>query len=229
MHTEKGIGEALGLLFKAHPWHGVPIGPQAPASVTVYVEMVPTDTVKYEMDKLTGLLVVDRPQKYSNVCPTLYGLVPRTYCGPQVAAFCEQRTARSGLEGDLDPLDICVLTEKAFSHGNILVRARPIGGLRMLDGSEVDDKILGVLEGDAAFGGLDDVTACPEPLVERLRHYFLTYKQGPDQTRPTCEITHVYGRDEALEVVRRSQADYLAAFGDPEAVLRTALTARGGP
>jgi inorganic pyrophosphatase len=199
--------------FTAHPWHGVAVGRTAPVMVTVYVEMVPTDTVKYELDKATGLLRVDRPQKYSNVCPDLYGFVPRTYCDRDVAAYCEERTGRKGLVGDGDPLDICVLTEKQIAHGNILVEAIPIGGLRMLDGSEVDDKLVAVLSGDAVFGGFREISDCPPVLLNRLRHYFLTYKQGPDDPHTACEITHVYGRDEAHEVIRRSQKDYERSFG----------------
>ena len=212
----------LDLLFSSHPWHGVPIGDKAPDVVTVYVEMVPTATVKYELDKDTGLLKVDRPQKYSNVCPSLYGLVPRTHCTTEVAALCEERTGRSGLVGDGDPLDICVLTEKEITHGNILVRAIPIGGLRMLDGAEVDDKIIAVLAGDAVYGSLTDVSGLPPLLLDRLRHYFLTYKQSPDDTRATCEITHVYGREDAHEVIRRSVLDYERGVADIVAVMRKA-------
>jgi len=62
--------------YRAHPWHGVSMGREAPEVVTVYVEIVPTDTVKYEVDKGSGILRVDRPQQYSNVCPALYGFVP---------------------------------------------------------------------------------------------------------------------------------------------------------
>ena len=63
--------ELLGLRFQAHPWHGIAIGAEAPRVVTAYVEIVPTDTVKYEVDKVSGILRVDRPQQYSNVCPAL--------------------------------------------------------------------------------------------------------------------------------------------------------------
>jgi len=70
------LGQRLEILFKAHPWHGVPIGTDAPRIVTAYIEIVPTDTVKYEMEKATGYLKIDRPQKFSNVCPTLYGFIP---------------------------------------------------------------------------------------------------------------------------------------------------------
>src|SRR5215831_10472917 len=82
------LSQLLGLLFKAHPWHGVPIGKDAPAVVTTYIEIVPTDTVKYEIDKITGHLKIDRPQKYSNVCPTLYGFIPQTLCAGRVGEFC---------------------------------------------------------------------------------------------------------------------------------------------
>jgi inorganic pyrophosphatase len=181
--------------------------------VTVYIEIVPTDTVKYEVDKATGILRIDRPQQYSNVCPSLYGFLPRTYCAERVGARCTERTGRPGIVGDGDPLDICVLTEKEITHGDILVRAVPIGGLRMIDGNEADDKIVAVLEGDAVFGSYTDVGECPAALLDRLRHYFLTYKQGPDRGARTVEIAEVYGRDEAHEVIRRSGEDYLAHRG----------------
>src|SRR5262245_42724509 len=117
----------LGVLFKSHPWHGVAIGPEAPEVVSAYIEIVPTDTVKYELDKITGHLKVDRPQRYSNICPSLYGLIPQTFCSEKTAELCSQRTGRRDIQGDGDPLDICVLTEKEITHGDILLRARPIG------------------------------------------------------------------------------------------------------
>jgi inorganic pyrophosphatase len=203
-----------GLLVKAHPWHGVPLGPEAPEVVTTFVELVPSDTVKYELDKATGLLKIDRPQMYSNICPTPYGFIPQTLCAERVAELCAQRNARTAIVGDGDPMDICLLTEKDITHGNILVQARPIGGLRMLDGNEADDKILAVLCGDAVYGAWRDVSDCPAPLLDRLRHYFLTYKQSPDRTLTHCEITHVYDRHEAYEVIRRSHEDYRRHYGD---------------
>jgi inorganic pyrophosphatase len=196
--------------FRAHPWHGVSMGKDAPAVVTTYIEIVPTDTVKYEMDKITGILRMDRPQQYSNVCPSLYGFLPRTLCAERVGELCAERTGRVGIVGDGDPMDVCVLTEKEISHGDILVQAIPIGGLRMIDGQEADDKIVAVLSGDAVFGSLRDISDCPAPLVDRLRHYFLTYKQGPDRASRAVEIAGVYRRDEAHDVIRRSQEDYLA-------------------
>jgi inorganic pyrophosphatase len=207
----------LPLLFKPHPWHGIPIGDDAPERVTCFIEIVPTDTVKYELDKQTGYLKVDRPQKFSNVYPTLYGFVPQTYCGEQIGAFCGQRTGLSGIIGDGDPLDICVLTEKSFSHGDFILSAIPIGGLRMLDGNEADDKIVAVMEGDAVYGGWRDIADCPLALIDRLRHYFLTYKQLPGATNVRVEIAAVYDRAEAQEVIRVSRVDYEAHFAELKA------------
>jgi inorganic pyrophosphatase len=210
-------------LFRSHPWHGAPIGAHAPEVVTVYVEIVPTDTVKYELDKETGYLRVDRPQRFSNVCPALYGFVPQTHCGERNGELTARRTGRSGIVGDGDPLDICVLSEKSIPRGDILLEARPIGGLRMIDRGEADDKIIAVLEGDASYGTWRDIHQCPRSLIDRLRHYFLTYKSGPDALERQVEITHVYDREEAHEVIRRSRDDYRALFPDVQALLAQAL------
>ena len=144
--------------------------------------------------------------------PTLYGFIPRTYCAERVAARCSERLNRPGIKGDGDPLDVCVLTEKPITHGNLLVPAVPIGGLRMLDGLEADDKIIAVLKGDNVYGAYKDIADAPPALIDRLRHYFLTYKQSPDIHSPATEIPEVYGRDEALEVIKRSFEDYDARF-----------------
>lgn len=204
--------ELLGLLFKPHPWHGVPIGDKAPEVVTAFVEIVPTDTVKYEIDKPTGHLKVDRPQKFSNVCPTLYGFIPQTFCGERVAALSQERSGRATIQGDGDPLDICILSEKSFSHGDILLQARPIGGLRLLDHEEADDKIIAVLQGDVAFGHMREIGDLPDAQIERLKHYFLTYKLPPGSRDEAVEIAAVYDRDEAYEVIERSRLDYQERF-----------------
>ncbi|MGH7822376.1 MAG: inorganic pyrophosphatase [Candidatus Binatia bacterium] len=216
------LASILTHLYKAHPWHGVEIGPEAPRIVTAYIEIVPTDTVKYEIDKDSGHLKIDRPQKYSNVSPALYGFVPQTYCGEEVGALCAHRTGRTGVEGDGDPLDICVLTEKAIPRGDLLLRAIPIGGLRMIDRNEADDKIIAVMKDDEVYGGYEDIAQCPSAMIDRLRHYFLTYKDLPGADERRCEIVHTYGRDEAHEVIRRSEADYRKRFGHfDRAALRT--------
>ncbi len=201
------IGKLMGLRYKSHPWHGINIGPDAPDSITAFIEMVPTDTVKYEVDKESGYLRIDRPQKYSNVVPSLYGFIPQTYCADLVAEFANEKTGRKDIIGDKDPLDICVLTEKEIVHGDIIVKSKPIGGFRMIDGNEADDKIIAVLEGDAVFDIYNDVSELPQLIVDRLKHYFLTYKDLPGHPS-NVEIAATYGKNEALEVIKRSMKDY---------------------
>jgi len=205
------IGRLMGLRYKSHPWHGISIGENAPEEVTAFIEVVPTDTVKYEIDKISGYLRVDRPQKFSNVVPALYGFIPQTYCGKRVGDFCNAKTGRSDIKGDGDPIDICVLTEKDLSHGDLLVDAIPIGGFRMIDGNQADDKIIAILKNDTVYGHYDNIDDVPKIVIQRLEHYFLTYKDMPGEDRNT-EITHVYGHDEALEVIRYAVQDYNERF-----------------
>ena len=181
------IARLMGLRYKSHPWHGLEVGDDAPEVVTAFIEMVPTDTVKYELDKVSGYIKIDRPQKYSNVVPALY---------------------------------ICVLTERTISHGDIIARVRPIGGFRMLDGNEADDKIIAVLKHDATYNVYNDISELPHIVVDRLKHYFLTYKDMPgEEGQRKVEITHVYGREEAYEVIRRSLEDYKNHFEGLEDIL----------
>lgn len=197
---------------RSHPWHGLSIGKCVPDEVICYIEMVPTDTVKYEIDKETGLLKVDRPQKYSSLCPSLYGFLPQTYAGSLSAEYCMQKLGIKNIVGDSDPLDICVLTEKTISRGDIILRAVPIGGFRMLDGNEADDKIIAVLVGDSVYGEYKEINECPQGLVERLRHYFLTYKSYPDRPDSQVKIPQIYGSQEAKEVIQCGIKDYRVKF-----------------
>jgi inorganic pyrophosphatase len=217
------LDQLLRTVFQAHPWHGIEPGDPA-GVVNAFIEIVPTDTVKYELDKPSGHLRIDRPQRYSSQPPTLYGFIPRTYCGKSIGDRAAQRTGLGALLGDHDPLDVCVLTEKSIAYGNFLLRARPIGGLRMIDGNEADDKIVAVLEKDIAFGDLHDIAECPPGLVDRLRHYFLTYKQLPGEPARSVSIAEVYDRVEAVEVIRRSLEDYRTEFGTPAESLAKLLT-----
>jgi inorganic pyrophosphatase len=194
--------------YKAHPWHGVELGDEAPAVLTAFIEIVPGDTVKYEIDKESGYLKVDRPQLYSSLAPAPYGFIPRTYCGQRIAELCASRSGKDVRAGDGDPLDILVLSEHRFPHGDILLQAVPIGGLRLVDRREADDKIIAVLRHDDVYGGWSDIGDCPPGLLARLRHYFLTYKTMPGELQRDVEITQVYGRDEAHEVIGAARVDY---------------------
>ena len=208
--------------FVSHPWHGVELGEKSPELVNAYIEIVPADGIKYEIDKASGHIMVDRPQKLSNHMPCLYGFIPKTYCDTKVAEFANEKTGRNDIEGDGDPLDICVLSERTFLHPNILCEAKVIGGFRMLDGGEADDKIIAVLKGDQAYGHVEDITEMPKLVIDRVRHFFLTYKDL-DGGAKNVEITHVYGREEAFEVIRRSSEDYDAKFGNVNEALVEAL------
>lgn len=205
--STKEIETTVKAQSKAHPWHGITPGDAAPELLTAFIEIVPSDTVKYEIDKQTGYLKIDRPQKYSNIVPSLYGFIPQTFCGDGIAKLASDRTGRTIEEGDGDPLDICVLTEYTITHGDILLQARPIGGFRLIDKGEADDKIIAVLKGDAMYEAFNDLSELPDGIIDRLQHYFLTYKNLPDQ--PTVmELASIYGREEAHEVIRTAIEDY---------------------
>lgn len=199
-------------MFKAHPWHGIDLWiDKANNILNVYIEIVPENRIKYELDKDSGYLKVDRPQKFSNIIPSLYGFLPKTYSDTESAKYTMQQINRDDLVGDNDPVDICVLTEKNLKHGDILLEAIPIGGLRMIDHGEVDDKIVAVLKNDAVYGDYTDISQVPESVIDRLKHYFLTYKEIPSTNKDKkakVEITDIYGKEEALKVIEMSEIDY---------------------
>lgn len=210
INSTEALNLPLPLLYRAHPWHGIPLGAQAPEIVNCYIEMVPADAVKYEMDKDIGILKLDRPHKYSSRIPTPYGFIPRTYAGKRVAEYTSQKMGNRSIAGDGDALDVCILTESTIVHGDMILRAIPIGGFCLLDGNEADDKIIAVLEGDFIYGKMQDISECPDKVIERLRHYFLTYKDAPERgSNSKIQIDHIYGRQEAIEVIKRGYQDYL--------------------
>ena len=197
--------------YRRHPWHGLepfPEGGAETGTVQAYIEMLPSDTVKYELDKNTGFLVVDRPQRTTATPPALYGFIPRTYCAEEVAKRCEHAEIADG-----DPLDICVFSERLITRADILLNARVVGGIQMIDGGEADDKIIAVLVGDNIWGGVDDITDLPPIKTERLQHYFSTYKLVPGKDI-NIRVDHVYGREEALRVIEAARADYETHYGD---------------
>jgi inorganic pyrophosphatase len=198
--------------YKAHPWHGVSIGNRYPDIVTAFIEIVPTDTVKYEVDKDSGYLSIDRPQKYSNVVPALYGFIPQTYSGQQVADVSNRALGRDDIVGDGDPIDICILTEKDIVHGDLLVKARPIGGFRLLDNGQADDKLIAVLDDDAIYGNYRRLADVPERVIERLKHYFTTYKDIPGSDQKKTELAAIYDVEDAHDIISRSINDYKENF-----------------
>lgn len=193
--------------WRPHPWHGLDVGVDPPRVVTAFIEMTPLDVIKYEVDKETGYLQVDRPQSGSSSPPSLYGFIPRTYCGEQVAALCDEVDRSDG-----DPLDICVVSERQIDRSEIVMRARVIGGFQMIDGDEADDKIVAVLDVDPVWADVHDISGLPRPVVDRLEHYFLTYKDMPGRDS-TVRIPIIYGSDHAHRVVEAAITDYEVEFG----------------
>lgn len=218
------LAKVMSQRFVAHPWHGINIGEKQPDIINAFIEIIPSDAIKYEVDKDSGYIVVDRPQKFSNHMPCMYGFVPQTYCDKEVAEFCASKTGKKNIVGDGDPLDICVITEREVNRGNILAEAIPVGGFRMIDGGEADDKIIAVLKGDQAYGNIKSIDDLPQMVVDRVKHFFLTYKDLEGNSK-NVEITHVYGVDEAKEVIKRSYKDYQDNFGDADENLLNALSA----
>lgn len=193
-------------LWRPHPWHGLTTGPAPPREVHAYIEICPFDLVKYEIDKVTGYLRVDRPQRTSSHPPTLYGFIPQTYCGDLVGSLMP-----GARRGDGDPLDICVVSERPITRAEVILNVRVVGGLPMLDAHEADDKIIGVLENDPIWSRVTDIDELPLTLVDRLKHYFLTYKLAPER-EPPISIGEPYGRDHAERVVTASIEDYRSEF-----------------
>ena len=134
--------------WRPHPWHGLEVGPKPPEIVHVFVEITPFDKIKYEVDKETGYLRVDRPQRTSSEPPNLYGFIPRTYCGDAVS-----KLMKGAKKGDGDPLDICVVSERPITKSEVILNARVIGGIPMIDNGEADDKIVAVLDKDNIWSG----------------------------------------------------------------------------
>ncbi len=190
--------------FRAHPWHGLKTGDNAPAVVDAYVEITPFDAVKYEIDKQTGYLRVDRPQGSSALPPTLYGFIPRTYCANRVAALTPLAEA-----GDMDPLDICVLSQQRIDKSEIIVPARVVGGIQLLDDGEADDKIVALLESDPVFSYAKELRNLPDAVISRIVHYFATYKLDTSGSKPnSIQVLGTYGAEHAFEVIEAAMSDY---------------------
>ncbi|HMO18265.1 MAG TPA: inorganic pyrophosphatase [Oligoflexia bacterium] len=191
--------------YRPHPWHGLSPGDEAPGVVLAYIEITPFDTVKYEVDKVSGYLKVDRPQTTSSLPPTLYGFIPQTYCGDATTTLSPIAQI-----GDGDPLDICVISSSFISKSDITLRAKVVGGFQMVDKNEADDKIVGILDNDPLWGKFEDLTDLPDNLVSRLKHYFLTYKEPATegmQKNPVI-IPNVYGKEHAHAVILAAMKDY---------------------
>ncbi len=195
--------------WRPHPWHGLETGENSPSIVNAFIEVTPFDAIKYEVDKLTGYMRVDRPQRSSSLPPSLYGFIPRTYCGDRIGSLSAHTN-----KGDGDPLDICVLSERPIDRSEVILSARVIGGLHMIDQGEADDKIISVLDNDRYYKDINDLSSLPDILIERLRHYFSTYKLIPGKKDIDVFVDRVFGKEEAEKVINAAILDYKDMFGE---------------
>jgi len=151
---------------------------------------------------------VDRPQRSSSLPPSLYGFIPRTYCGDRVGELSTETDI-----GDGDPLDICVLSERPIDRAEVILSTRVIGGIHMIDEGEADDKIISVLDNDRYYKDISDISELPEVIIERLRHYFGTYKLIPGR-ETNVYVDRVYDKEFAYKVIEASLQDYSDTFGE---------------
>jgi inorganic pyrophosphatase len=170
----------------AHAWHDVPVGPEAPFWFHVVIEIPQGSKVKYELDKDTGLIRVDRVLYSSVIYPANYGFIPQT------------------LGEDHDPLDVLVLMQEPVMPLSLL-RARPIGMMTMLDQGQNDEKIICVHLDDPAFNGFFHIRELPEHRLRELRRFFEDYKKLEDKE---VLVQEFLGPEEAQAVVRESIQRY---------------------
>lgn len=174
-----------------HCWHDVFIGDDAPKAFSAIVEIPKGSKVKYELDKDTGLIRVDRVLYSSVSYPANYGFIPQT------------------LGDDGDPLDVLVLMQEQVLPLSIL-RAKPIGVMMMLDEGQGDEKIICVAQDDPEYSGYDHIKELPNHRLDELRTFFEDYKK---LERKETRVEEILGNYEAIKVVEQSMALYTERFG----------------
>lgn len=174
-----------------HPWHNVSPGPKAPAIVNAIIEIPHHSRAKYELDKESGLLKLDRVLYSSVYYPANYGFIPQSYCG------------------DRDPLDILVLTQITLPP-LCLVSAKVIGVMQMIDQGDMDDKIIAVAEHDMSVNHINDISELPEHFLRELRNFFEDYKKLENKT---VRVEEFQNAELARGIVAQSFLDYRVLVG----------------
>jgi len=174
----------------SHPWHDVPIGDDVPAEINIVVEISKGSKVKYELDKDTGLLEVDRVLYSSVVYPENYGFIPQT------------------LADDDDPLDAIVLMQEPIQPMSLL-EVRPIGLLPMVDEGENDENILCVHVEDPQYEAFTHVNELPEHRLNEIKQFFKEYKNLEGKE---VEVGEISGPEDAFEYIRRAIERYKKQF-----------------
>lgn len=171
---------------KTNPWHKVPIGENAPNVVNGIIEIPQNTRAKYELDKETGLLKMDRVIFSSMYYPANYGFIPQTYCD------------------DNDPLDILVLSQITIVP-LCIVSAKVIGVMRMLDQGELDDKIIAVAEHDMSVNHYNDISELPPHFIKEMKNFFEDYKKLENKT---VEVEDFQDASVAKNIITKSVVDY---------------------
>lgn len=169
-----------------NPWHDISAGNDAPEMVTGIIEIPKNSRAKYELDKESGMLILDRVLYSAVYYPANYGFIPKTYCD------------------DGDPLDILVLSQIEIVP-MCLVNAKVIGVMRMLDHGEADDKIIAVAANDMSVNHFNDISDLPRHFKRELRAFFEDYKKLEEKE---VKIEHFLGREEAMKIIEKSFEDY---------------------
>ena len=176
----------------SNPWHKVSIGKNPPELVNGIVEIPKNTRAKYELDKESGLLLLDRVLFASIYYPANYGFIPQTYCD------------------DKDPLDIVILSQITVVP-MCIVPSKVIGVMRMLDGGELDDKIIAVAENDMSVNHINDITELPGHFFKELKNFFEDYKKLENKT---VQVENFQNADIAKMIVEKSKMDYLSYIAD---------------
>ena len=174
-----------------NPWHDVKIGDNAPEEVNGIIEIPKNTRAKYELDKDSGMLILDRVIYSSMYYPANYGFIPKTYCD------------------DGDPLDILVLTQIVIDP-LCIVPAKVIGAMQMLDQGEKDDKIIAVATGDMSVNHLNDISDLGPHFVKELQNFFEDYKKLESKT---VVIEDFQNRQTAVGIVSKAILDYQKKYG----------------
>lgn len=169
-----------------NPWHMVNIGEEAPEIVQAVIEIPKGSKTKYELDKETGFLRLDRVLYSSVYYPYNYGFIPQTYCD------------------DKDPLDILILTQVNVMPMCIM-RAKVIGVMRMIDGGEADDKIIAVSPDDMSVGHIENIEELPAHALRELKAFFEDYKKLEHKE---VLVEKFQNREKAWDIINKSIVDY---------------------
>lgn len=173
-------------MSSSHPWHHVAVGNHPPETVNGIIEIPKNTRAKYEIDKDSGLLKLDRVLYSSMYYPVNYGFIPQTYCDDQ------------------DPLDILILSQITIVP-MCIVSAKPIGVMRMSDGGEADDKIIAVAEHDMSVNHMNDISELPEHFFKEIRNFFEDYKKLENKS---VDVEKFHGADVAKQVILQAIEDY---------------------